>query len=631
MNPNKATGSDEISGQMLLICDDSVVLPLMIIFRTILESSTYPDQWKLANVVPIYKKEDKQLVKNYRPISLLPICGKIFEKLIFNSLYAYLVSNNLITKNQSGFVPGDSCTNQLSFLINEIHEAFEHPKSLEVRAVFLDISKAFDKVWHEGLIFKLSQNGVCGKLLSFFKSYLSNRKQRVSMNGSYSEFANIESGVPQGSVLGPLLFLVYINDLEKDIKSNVKFFADDTMLYSVVKDPKLSASELNHDLEKINQWAKQWKMAFNPDPNKQANEVLFSCKTKKVDHPALSFNGFPVVQVEETKHLGLVLQFKLNFEKHLVEKIKKAKRIIGIMKHLNYLLPLKTLNQMYKSLVRPHLDYCDIIYHIPQSVHPHGGITLNSQMESVEKIQYQAALAVTGAWQGTDRVKLYEELGWETLSDRRMSRRILQVHKIIDGKTPLYLREKLPQMENKSSAILPQVNIPNQFPAKYGTDRYLHSFFPDATKNWNYIITDFKEIPTFEALKKHLISLYRPAIRPTFNIHNPQLRYIFQLRVGLSHLRNHKKRHNFADTPSDKCLCKKGVEDTYHFLIKCPFYTSHRDVLFAYLETILRNHDIAVENFVELLLYGHSSLNESENKNILLATLDFITKTKRFA
>ena len=165
-----------------------------------------------------------------------------------------------------------------------------------------------------------------------------------------------------------------------------------------------------------------------------------------------------------------------------------------------------------------------------------------------------------------------------------MSRRILQVHKINDCKTPLYLREKLPQMENKSSAILPQVIIPNQFPVKYGTDRYLHSFFPDATKNWNYIITDFKEIPTFEVLKKHLISLYRPAMRSTFNIHNPQLRYIFQLRVGLSHLRSHKKRHRFADTPSDKCLCKNGVEDTYHFLIKCPFYTLHRDALKPYYE-----------------------------------------------
>ena len=164
LNPNKASGSDGISTQMLLISDESVVLPLKIIFRNILDSSVYPDLWKIADVTPIFKKEDKQLVKNYRPISLLPICGKIFEKLIFNSLYSYLSLNNLITKNQSGFVPGDSCTNQLLFLINEIHEAFEN-NSLEVRAVFLDISKAFDKVWHDGLIFKLRRNGVSGKLL----------------------------------------------------------------------------------------------------------------------------------------------------------------------------------------------------------------------------------------------------------------------------------------------------------------------------------------------------------------------------------------------------------------------------------------------------------------------------------
>ena len=144
INPNKATGSDSISGQMLLLCDDFVILPLKIIFRNILLTSIYPDTWKLADVTPIFKKGDKQQIKNYRPIFLLPICGKIFEKIIFNNLYRYLNANNLITKNRSGFRPGDSTTNQLLYLVNEIHQAC-----------------------------------VSGSLLMFFQNYLNNRKQRL--------------------------------------------------------------------------------------------------------------------------------------------------------------------------------------------------------------------------------------------------------------------------------------------------------------------------------------------------------------------------------------------------------------------------------------------------------------------
>ena len=217
INPNKATGPGGISGQMLLLCDDSVSIPLQIIYSNILSTSIYPDIWKLANVTPIFKKGDKQLIKDYRPISLLPICGKILEKIIFNQLHTYLHTNNLITKNQSGFRPGDSTTNQLLFRINEIHQAFDCTQTFEVRSVFLDISKAFDKVWHEGLVFKLEQNGISGSLLKLFQNYLNDRNQRVVLNGSFSEFFSIESGVPQGSILGPLLFLIYINDLEKTL------------------------------------------------------------------------------------------------------------------------------------------------------------------------------------------------------------------------------------------------------------------------------------------------------------------------------------------------------------------------------------------------------------------------------
>ena len=163
-------------------------------------------------------------------------------------------------------------------MTNEIHKSFHNRRSLEVRADFLDIAKAFVKGWHDGLIFKLKQNGISGKILALLSNYLSGRQQRVVLNGSFSNFFPIESGVPQGSVLGPLLFLVYINDLETNIRSKVKFFADDTMLFSVVHDPNITATELNLDLEVISEWAHQWKMSFNPEPTKQAVEVLFSQK-----------------------------------------------------------------------------------------------------------------------------------------------------------------------------------------------------------------------------------------------------------------------------------------------------------------------------------------------------------------
>ena len=149
--------------------------------------------------------------------------------------------------------------------------------------------------------------------------------------------------------------------------------------------------------------------------------------------------------MSEHKHLGLILESDLSIDKHLNKKMIKAKKNVGILKHLSKSLPLKSLDQMYNALVRSHLDYCDIIYHIPHILNqPPLSLSLNNLMEKVDRIQYQAALAITGTWQGSNRTKLYEELGWESLSDRRMRRRILQIHKIIDRKTVEYLRDKLP-------------------------------------------------------------------------------------------------------------------------------------------------------------------------------------------
>ena len=171
---------------------------------------------------------------------------KIFQRLIFNEKFRFLNENNLIFSNQSGFKPGDPCINQLLSITYEIYKSFDN--GFEVRGVILDISKAFDKVWHKGIIFKLKQNGISSKLLSVLSDFLKDRKQRVILNGQVFSWTGVNAVVPLGSVLGPLLFLIYINDLTDGLSSNAKYFADDTSLFLVVHDVGTSANELNNDM-----------------------------------------------------------------------------------------------------------------------------------------------------------------------------------------------------------------------------------------------------------------------------------------------------------------------------------------------------------------------------------------------
>jgi len=616
INPKKGGGHDGISVAMLQLCASEVAIPLQIIFQKSINTGMFPDTWKRANVQPVHKKNDRQVKSNYRPISLLPICGKLLEKIVFDQVYFYLNSNNLLSKNQSGFRPGDSTIYQLISITSSIYKSFENYD--ETRAVFLDISKAFDKVWHAGLIHKLKCNGISGNLLNFFDNYLKNRYQRTVLNGTESAWKKLNSGVPQGSVLGPLLFLVYINDLTDKISSNMRLFADDSSMFTTVKGIDVTQEKLMNDLETVASWAHQWKMVFKPDLSKQAIEVVFSVKTKKDIHPALSLNGVPVKKQDHTKHIGLFLDSNLNFSKHIKEAILKAKKGLSLLKFLSKYVTRNVLNLSYKLYVRPHLDYGDVIYHDQRS----------DLMNLIEQVQYKAALIVSGCWKGTNCSRLYDELGWESLSDRRWARRLSIFYKIKNGQAPSYLSDHLPKRV-ESNMNLRNINIKTPL---HRTKRFANSFFPYCIINWNKLDLAVKNLPSISSFKNHLNTFIRPKGSSLYGIDdNLGVKLLTKIRVQFSDLRDHRYNHNF-NCLSSVCSCGSGDETSLHFFLCCPLFMMLRTILLGKISDIIGS-DISVlphNHLLHILIFGSNVYNKICNKLILEQTIIYIKSTGRF-
>jgi len=272
----KASGPDGIDNRILKEAMHQLSYPLCDLFNSCLNTQKMPSCWKIANVCPIFKKGDPSLASNYRPISLLNTIEKVFERILHKHIFNFLRANSFFAPTQSGFLPGDSTVNQLTYIYDTFCRALDN--GLEVRVVFFDISKAFDKVWHRGVLYKLQQAGIRGNLLSFLSNYLTDRKQKVIIPGAHSSPMEILAGVPQGSILGPLMFLVYINDIIADIQAHIHLFADDTSLFMVVNSPNETAAVLQADIDKISSWADKWLVSFSPS---KSESMLISRKIKK--------------------------------------------------------------------------------------------------------------------------------------------------------------------------------------------------------------------------------------------------------------------------------------------------------------------------------------------------------------
>ena len=360
IKPKNSCGHDNLSGYLLKLIKMDVCKAITLVINQMITTGIFPDVLKIAKVLPVYKKNDASIFDNYRPISILPAISKIFERVIFNQTHQYFNEKQLYYDSQYGFRKSHSTELASYELVDRIISQMENSEI--PLNIYMDLSKAFDTLDHDILLRKLSYYGIKGNALTLFSSYLSDRKQYVIMDDIKSQYLDITTGVPQGSILGPLLFIIYINDITS-ASTLFKFiiYADDTTLsstLSIFKDQnnnEVNSLNINRELNNINIWLKVNKLSLNINKTKF---MLFYTPQKQVAIPSLEIDAVKLDCVDEFNFLGLVLDKHMNWNKHLQKVSSKVSQIVGIMSKIKTYLPKETLLTIYNSLILPHINYC---------------------------------------------------------------------------------------------------------------------------------------------------------------------------------------------------------------------------------------------------------------------------------
>ncbi len=640
LNTSKANGPDGVSNRVLKECADSLSIPLTDLFNKSMSEGVFPTLWKLSNISPVYKKAFRYLKENYRPVSLLPCMSKIMERIVYNAMYNFFKAHGLLGERNSGFKEKDSTINQLVHLCHQIYQGLDNAK--DICLVFLDVSKAFDKVYHPALLHKLERMGIAGNLLSWIGSYLENRRQVVVINGVSSDEKGINASVPQGSILGPLLFLAYVNDIVDDLETTPYLFADDTSLFCPI-DPKnmqTAFDKVNRDLVKMEDWAAQWRVTFNASKT----VYMIISNRKNIVYPSLFLNGQRLTRVYDHKHLGMVFSHDMKWGAHIDSVLQKAFARLNGIRRLRMVVPRTIRETLYKALVLPIVEYGSVLIDNCSA--------LLKQM--LERLHRNAAVIVTGAFKTTSYVRLLDELGWDTLDDRRKLSRLCLLKKMQLSKQAAH--------NNKPDNILVRPYLFNLLPGTVG-DRagYVlrnagkidnvrtrlivsyNSFLPKTIRDWNSLFiaywqiehanTSLQNTGSIDSFKARYRKEYlrSPNALNNLDYNNGNIHHT-RLRLGLSHLRAHLFSHNLIDNPTCQ-FCNLEPETTDHYILRCPTYNNVRVRFLMDIANLLEPQYIASlddSKIISIFLYGDVELGYDTNKQLFTMAQTFLVDSKRF-
>lgn len=483
LKDDKSPGPDGIPPWFLKLGAEELSSPLQDLFQSSINTGIVPKGWKNANVAAIFKKGSRKDAANYRPVSLTPVICKVMEHIIHSHVMKHLENQDILSDNQHGFRAKKSTETQLILTIHDISKELNNNKLVDV--ALLDFTKAFDKVPHQRLIKKLEFYGLHGQIAAWVKSFLSGRSQQVVINGQSSFAASVSSGVPQGTVTGPLWFLIYINDLPWKTSCHTRLFADDCILYTPVTADQ-QTSILQNDLKLLEGWQDTWLMKFNP-----TKCCTMTIGKRNPPHHKYQFCDEELSSVDTHPYLGLHLSNTLKWNLHTKEVCNKAQRVQNVIRRNLWGCSKEVKATAYKSMVRPILEYASAAW----------DPALKQNINSLERIQRQAARFCTGNYVREEGVvtRALHELKWDTLQDRRKKQRLSMMYKMVNGLVTIPIQDYVqPNVRNTRGNNMKFRQIGHR--AKVFQD----SFFVTTVIDWNKLSGEIVNSPSLKSFKSKL-------------------------------------------------------------------------------------------------------------------------------